>query len=79
MPGRWPTERRSGAAEVSDWDEKVQGYEGPDSYLNYVGKMVEKLVVGNSIKPQIESTDKPAVQTGANEIKTRDGKPVMRK
>ena len=25
-----------------EWDEKVQGYEGPDSYLNYMGKLTEK-------------------------------------
>ena len=29
-----------------EWDETVQGYEGPDSYLQYLGRMTEKLVGG---------------------------------
>ena len=66
-----------------EWDEKVQGYEGPDSYLNYVGKMTEKLIAGSArpLAPTGTSstTKKGGIVTTATEIKTRDGKPIMRK
>jgi hypothetical protein len=67
-----------------EWDETVQGYEGPDSYLQYLGRMTEKLVdanvqqsssgAANSLSPL-----KPKVASQPVQIKTRDGKPVMRK
>ena len=68
-----------------EWDEKVQGYEGPDSYLNYMGKLTEKLVVGNTPAPlvPVAKTAKPkppakSVSSKVN-IKPRSGKPIMRK
>jgi hypothetical protein len=35
-----------------EWDEKVQGFEGPDSLLEYLGRMSERLVIGNA-EPQV--------------------------
>lgn len=66
-----------------EWDETVQGYEGPDSYLQYLGKMTEKLVdsaqePGNKANSGLTPL-KPDVASKAVQIKTRDGKPVMRK
>ncbi|MDG1872704.1 MAG: hypothetical protein P8J27_02240 [Mariniblastus sp.] len=64
------------------WNEKAQGFEGPDSFLEYVGKMTEKLVItpGSTAKNagllapiDGEVAKKPV------DIKTRDGKPIMRK
>ncbi len=31
-----------------EWDEKVQGFEGPDSLLEYLGRMTERLITDNS-------------------------------
>ena len=30
-----------------EWDEKVQGFEGPDSLLEYLGRMTERLIIDN--------------------------------
>jgi hypothetical protein len=67
-----------------EWDEKVQGYEGPDSYLNYVGKLTEKYIVGNSSAPLAPVSDAtgapPAAKVSSQaDIKPRSGKPIMRK
>ncbi len=66
-----------------EWDETVQGYEGPDSYLQYLGRMTEKLIDGDASQASANSTPlaplKPAVASQPVQIKTRDGKPVMRK
>ena len=34
------------------WNEKVQEYAGADSFLHYVGRMTEDIVVGSPIQPQ---------------------------
>lgn len=34
------------------WNEKVQEYAGADSFLHYVGRMTEDIVVSNPIQPQ---------------------------
>lgn len=67
-----------------EWDEKVQGYEGPDSLLNYVGKMTEKLIDGKTTKllPQNGSSSNEKFSekvSAATVIKPRNGKPIMRK
>ena len=63
-----------------EWDETVQGYEGPDSYLQYLGKMTEKLVdEPNSDASAALTPLKPKMASQPVKIKTRDGKPVMRK
>ena len=78
-----------------EWDEKVIGYEGPDSYLNYVGKLTEKLVI-NAARPLAPNVDRATSKNNrnrpsakmnnilgsdrsANRIKPRNGKPVLRK
>ena len=58
-----------------DWNEKVQGFEGNDSLLQYMAKLTEKIVDSDTPAAQ-----KPTVsQSNQLEIKPRDGKPVMRK
>ena len=47
-----------------EWDEKVQGFEGPDSLLEYLGRMTERLVTDNDTakvtrKPEGNSSLKP--------------------
>ena len=32
-----------------EWDERVQGYKGPDSYLKYTARRTEKLIEGNTL------------------------------
>jgi hypothetical protein len=64
------------------WDEKAQGFEGPDSFLKYVGRMTEKVVVGNASNQKSQSTLTPLKENVARkpvEIKTRDSNPIMRK
>ena len=64
------------------WDEKAQGFEGPDSFLKYVGRMTEKVVVGNAASQKNRSTLAPLKEEVARkpvEIKTRDSQPIMRK
>ena len=57
-----------------EWSEKVQGYEGPDSFLQYNGRMTEKFVSNES------SPSGSGVTTSKNvEIKTREGLPILRK
>jgi hypothetical protein len=45
-----------------EWDEKVQGYEGPDSFLQYLGRMTEKLVIddGSSAIGSASSKSNPS-------------------
>ena len=66
-----------------EWDETVQGYEGPDSYLQYLGRMSEKIIDGDSQQANENSSPltplQPEIATKPPQIKTRDGKPVMRK
>jgi hypothetical protein len=58
-----------------DWNEKVQGFEGNDSLLQYMAKLTEKIV-----NEENASSKKPTVsQNESVEIKPRDGKPIMRK
>ncbi len=42
------------------WNEKVQEYAGADSFLQYIGRMTEEIVIGNPIQPQarVSETDK---------------------
>ena len=57
-----------------EWSEKVQGYEGPDSFLEYNGKMTEKFVT-HDVSPEEE-----VVSTSENvEIKQRGDQPLIRK
>lgn len=66
-----------------EWDEKAQGFEGPDSYLKYVALMTEKIVSDDSSNKQKNSSTLAPIEnevaTMPVEIKTRDDKPVMRK
>lgn len=39
-----------------EWDEKVQGYEGPDSFLQYLGRMTEKLLPAGSTADQAKGS-----------------------
>jgi hypothetical protein len=66
-----------------EWDEKAQGFEGPDSYLKYVARMSEKIIGDDDPRNQKSSAAltpvKENVATKPIDIKTREGKPVMRK
>ncbi len=60
-----------------EWNEQVQGFAGPDSYLEYVARMTETLITDDSAV-----TGQPARssrRTGAVELKTRDADPLIRK
>jgi len=63
------------------WDEKAQGFEGPDSFLSYVGRMTEKIVIESKSNQSIRALTplKEEVARKPVEIKTRDGNPIMRK
>ncbi len=65
-----------------EWDEKVQGFEGPDSYLHYVGTYTMKIQEGPSSNTIPASATKPGDQNSQNRssqiIKPRDGKPIIR-
>ena len=65
------------------WNEKAQGFEGPDSFLEYVGKMSERLVTdsaaGSKSNTAALAPIKEAVAKKPVEIKTRDGRPILRK
>lgn len=72
------------SVKVVRWNEKAQGFEGPDSFLEYVGKMSERLATNAVSKSGSKSTAAlaPIKETVAEkpvEIKTRDGKPILRK
>lgn len=65
-----------------DWDEKAQGFEGPDSYLKYTGRMSERLVENRGSTAPTKSALAPIkkdVATKPVEIKTREGQSIMRK
>jgi len=70
---------------VVQWDEKVQGFEGDDSYLRYVGSYTMELLedaestaqvqTGNPLKPlKIEKG-----QRSSRYLRPREGKPIIRK
>ena len=70
---------------VVQWDEKVQGFEGADSYLHYVGSYTMELMEdaeataqvdnGNPLKPlKIEKGER-----SSRYLRPRDGKPLIRK
>ena len=67
------------SVKVVRWNEKAQGFEGPDSFLEYVGKMSERLVSGSATATAGLAPIKETVAKKPVEIKTRDGKPVLRK
>jgi hypothetical protein len=58
-----------------NWDEKVQGYEGPESFLHYVAKLTETYVPS----PDAVAASPTALQPMSAVIKTKDSQPVMRK
>lgn len=66
-----------------DWDEKAQGFEGPDSLLTYVGKMTEKLVTDKESSTQSNNAnddgDAKKVPNEAARLKTKDDGPLIRK
>lgn len=58
-----------------NWDEKVQGYEGPESFLHYVAKLTE-----NYVPPeQTTLANRDSLKPMTSVIKTKDSQPVMRK
>ena len=65
------------------WNEKAQGFAGPDSLLEFVGRMTEKVIA----KPATTSTKTSNllspiagnIAAKRVEIKTRDGKPITRR
>ena len=57
------------------WNEKVQEYAGADSFLQYNGRMTEKLV--NSEKKAVERVSKASAER--KKITRPDDKPVIRK
>lgn len=70
---------------VVQWDEKVQGFEGDDSYLHYVGKYTMELletpqdtaatVPGQTLQP----LKQPSVKNASRSVGPRNGKPIIRK
>lgn len=50
-----------------EWNERVQGFEGGDSFLEYVAKLSEKLVDDTNKPPQISTTLAPLSTTVADE------------
>ena len=72
------------SVKIVRWNEKAQGFEGPDSFLEYVGKMSERLVTESTTNSNSKSIAalapiKETIAKKAVEIKTRDGQPVLRK
>ena len=65
-----------------DWDEKAQGFEGPDSLLTYVGRATEKVKLSPvQATNQLKSKLSPLVANRPKqvELRTRDAKPITRK
>jgi hypothetical protein len=61
-----------------EWDEKAQGFEGPDSFLQYVGRMSERVVDSKSKSVGL-SPIKTDVATKPAVIKTKADPPIIRK
>ena len=59
-----------------EWNEKVQGHQGPDSYLQYTGRLSEKFSAASAAKV---SKGKPGDSNRDAKIRELDGKPVIRK
>ena len=66
-----------------EWNETVQGFQGPDSFLQYIGKLTERLAVGGAANGSQSNLLAPLnstkVANNSVDIKTRESKPVMRK
>ncbi len=68
------------AQKIVHWDEKVQGFEGPDSYLHYMGNYTKRIKAdGNAGATSQPATDQKTSNRASQIIKPRDGKPVIRK
>ncbi len=66
------------------WDEKAQGFEGADSYLKYVARMSEKIILNSNGKTTAVASKLTPAGGGEQvnspvDIKTRDSNPIMRK
>lgn len=63
-----------------EWDEKAQGFEGPDSFLQYIGRMTEKLTTPVQVgsKDQSSAND-AAADKPLSDLRTADQKPKLRK
>lgn len=70
---------------VVQWDEKVQGFEGDDSYLHYVGKYTMELLDTPTATAENQSgqTLQPLKTTSGSSasraVGPRNGKPIIRK
>ena len=65
-----------------EWDEKVQGYEGPDSFLQYLGRMTEKIVDSNlpaESNSALLTPLKRSVADQSTKPSTTGDKPLIRK
>jgi len=70
---------------VVQWDEKVQGFEGDDSYLHYVGNYTMELIEDPESSAENRHAN-PLIplkiskgERSSSYIRPRDGKPVIRK
>ena len=61
-----------------EWDEKSQGFEGPDSSLTYIAKMVEELLTDQQ-PVNTQSQDTQSTENSTAQIRTRDDEPVVRR
>ena len=59
-----------------EWNEKVQGHQGPDSYLQYTGRLSETFSAATAKKV---SSSNIAAPNSAAKLRELDGKPIIRK
>lgn len=64
---------------VVEWNETVQGFEGPDSYLRLVGRITEKIKLDSDTSSSKLTPVDSAVASKPASIKTREGGPILRK
>ena len=72
------------AKRMVQWDEQVQGFEGNDSYLHYLGTYTMTLEDADADTEQATASPLTPLRDGAAErssgyVKPRDEKPIIRK
>jgi hypothetical protein len=66
------------------WDEQVQGFEGSDSFLRYLGNYTMSLLpeaAGDEVSgaTPLEPLVTPPVERSSSYVKPRDGAPIIRR
>ncbi|MEM9944088.1 MAG: hypothetical protein AAF939_21210 [Planctomycetota bacterium] len=64
-----------------EWDDRAHGFAGPDSFLEYIGRMTQKIMSSDKKTPRVSSLRplQPTKDKKAVKLRTRNEGPTLRK